>query len=178
MLPSEKRVAIVEIGKIRSPNNMMELNLITKVFPSIQVWKIFGKPHKKEDILERKLPTTTTKNQKLQMGWLDLPFFEQDFCSFLDVQRFQSQGRPFGSSRPFGSFGSGCAGTRASGARTSWTRGGWVGDLNFPWWWEHPPVTNGFFNQITNPYQMTWNEWASWKKTFDFLSFVGFFNVS
>lgn len=81
---------------------------------------------------ERRHPWKKTPNNnkksKTPMGWLDLPFWTGFLfgfgCSMIFVQ---SQGRPFGSSRPFGSFGSGCAGTRASGARTSWTRGagGW-----------------------------------------------------
>lgn len=100
---------------------------------------------------ERRHPWKKTPNNnkksKTAMGWLDLPFWTGFLfgfgCSMIFVQ---SQGWPFGSSRPFGSFGSGCAGTRASGARTSWTRGGWGENLNFPWWWEHPPVTKWIFN--------------------------------
>ena len=94
----------------------------------------------------RKTCQQQQKNQKLQ--WVDWIFhFEQDFCSVFGCSMIfvQSQGRPFGSSRPFSSFGSGCAGTRASGARTSWSRGGWGENLNFPWWWEHPPVTKWIF---------------------------------
>ena len=176
MLPSEKRVAIVEIGKIRSPNNMMELNLITKVFPSIQVWKIFENPTRKKTSLKENLPTTT-KNQKLQ--WVDWIFhFEQDFCSVLDVQWFSYKAKVGPSGPPGPSVPSGPAvpgpgpavpgppGPEAAGVRTLTSHDD--GSTH--------QLPNGFFNQLI---PIKWPEMNRFpEKTFDLFEFCRVLNVS
>lgn len=152
MLPSEKRVAIVEIGKIRSPNNMMELNLITKVFPSIQVWKIFEKPTRKKTSLKE----NSQQQQKIKNsnGLIGSSILNRIFVRFWMFNDFRTKPRSALRVLPALRFlrvrlcrdqGQRCQDLldqRRLGLMGWWWRGE---NLNFPWWWEHPPVTKWIF---------------------------------
>ena len=180
-----KKVAIEEIGKNRSPNNMMELNLSTKAFPSIQVWKIFGNPTRKKTSLKE-----NSQQQKKCNGvdWIfhflkEISVFVQrrwkatqllspprsalrvlPALRFLRVRLCRDQGQ------------------RCQDLLDQRQLGWWVGGGGGRTLTSHDDgsthqLPNGFFNQLIPIKWPEMNELPG-KRPLTFLSFVGFLNVS